>query len=111
VTGLAAVAARAADHRPRLPACGTARAGADLRAGRQRRHAAGRRAAARGQGLPIGGDLRVAQFIGIHAGQVLPVIGSALAMRLRRGAVAGVWLAAAVWTWLWAVTLAQALQG
>ena len=70
-----------------------------------------------GAGLPvvgwsrIGGDLRVAHFVGIHAGQVLPLIGYALATRRLRGAVAGVWLAAGLWTALWAVTLVQALQG
>jgi hypothetical protein len=70
-----------------------------------------------GAGLPIvgwsrvGGDLRVAHFIGIHAGQVLPLIGCALARWRLRGAVAGVWLAAALWTALWAVTFVQALQG
>ena len=70
-----------------------------------------------GAGLPVlgwsrsGGDLRVAHFIGIHAGQVLPAIGLVLATWQRRGAVAGVWLAAAAWTGLWALTLAQALLG
>ena len=70
-----------------------------------------------GAGLPvvgwsrIGGDLRVAHFVGIHAGQVLPLIGYALATRRLRGTVAGVWLAAGLWTALWAVTLVQALQG
>lgn len=70
-----------------------------------------------GAGLPvvgwsrIGGDLRVAHFVGIHAGQVLPLIGHALAVRRRRGAVAGVCLAATLWTALWAVALVQALQG
>jgi hypothetical protein len=42
---------------------------------------------------------------------VLPAIGFMLATWRRRGAVAGVWCAAALWTGLWAVTLAQALQG
>jgi hypothetical protein len=70
-----------------------------------------------GAGLPVvgwsrtGGDLRVAHFIGIHAGQVLPVVGFVLASCRPRAALPGVWVAAATWSGLWAVTLAQALSG
>jgi hypothetical protein len=70
-----------------------------------------------GAGLPVlgwsrtGGDLRVAHFIGIHAGQVLPVIGFVLSSWRPRGALPGVWVAASLWAGLWAVTLAQALSG
>ena len=72
---------------------------------------------ATGAGLPVVGwsrtmgDLRVAHFIGIHAGQVLPLAGFALARWTPRLALPGVWLTSAAWTTLWVWVLLQALGG
>ena len=70
-----------------------------------------------GAGVPVvgwsltAGDLRVAHFIGIHTEQVLPLIGALLVASRWRLATAGVWLAAGLWTGVWALALVAALQG
>ncbi len=69
-----------------------------------------------GPGLPVtgwssqGGDLRVPHFFGLHALQVLPLIGVLLERRRRRGARPVVALGVA-WLGLTLVALSHALRG
>lgn len=77
-----------------------------------------------GPGLPVvgwsrvGGDLRVAHFLGIHAEQILPLAGVLLASWAVKApdqrspiALAGVWALALGLTAVWGATVFQALQG
>ncbi|WP_051423613.1 hypothetical protein [Bordetella petrii] len=73
--------------------------------------------AAAGPGLPLtgwsvtGGDLRVAHFLGVHAQQVLPLVGYLLGVAGGRHASAAVALAAAVYLGLVGLALARAYAG
>jgi len=70
-----------------------------------------------GAHLPIlgwsmtGGDLRVAHFIGIHAGQILPILGAAIVVLRLPAARFLVWGASGIWTAAFLFTLVQALRG
>lgn len=70
-----------------------------------------------GPGLPFvnwstgAGDLRVAHFVGLHALQVLPLLGWLLSRRALPNGVRWVRFVAAVWMVLTALLLVQALAG
>lgn len=70
-----------------------------------------------GEHLPVlgwsmtGGDLRVAHFIGIHAGQVLPFVGAAIVALRLPASGSWVWAASSAWTAAFVFTLVQALRG
>ncbi|QIX60509.1 hypothetical protein HER32_04635 [Hymenobacter sp. BT18] len=70
-----------------------------------------------GPGLPgLGwstraGDLRIAHFLGMHALQVVPLLGWWLSRRLPRRAALLAWLGALIYAALVALLFAQALQG
>lgn len=73
--------------------------------------------AAAGPGLPLtgwsvtGGDLRVAHFLGVHAQQVLPLVGYLLGVAGGRHASAAVALATAAYLGLVGLALARAYAG
>jgi hypothetical protein len=70
-----------------------------------------------GPGLPLtrwsteGGDLRVPHFVGLHALQVLPILGWVFERRRRAAAAPRVLAAGAGWIGLFLLTLWQALRG
>jgi hypothetical protein len=57
------------------------------------------------------GDLRVAHFIGIHAGQVQPLVGAAIVALRLPASRSLVWTASGAWTAAFLLTLVQALRG
>lgn len=68
-----------------------------------------------GAGLPVfgwhlgGGDLRPAHFVGMHAQQLIPLVGALLAASGRgRG---GLWVFVALYTALWVGAMAMGLDG
>lgn len=68
-----------------------------------------------GAGLPVfgwhlgGGDLRPAHFVGMHAQQLIPLVGALLAASGRgRG---GLWVFVALYTLLWMGAMAMGLDG
>jgi len=58
-----------------------------------------------------GGDLRPAHFVGIHAGQALPLVGLLVARQAEPQARARVWIATAVYSLLFVVLVAWGLRG
>jgi hypothetical protein len=56
-----------------------------------------------------GGDLRPAHFVGIHAGQFLPLVGLWLAARAEARTMAVMWLATVAYTLLFAALVAWGL--